>query len=79
MLLTAAVMLFTVLITVEERVPCAPQDHGLSVKAPGVYERLTVPRGVREPCERTRRVQEEWTDLPERGGRFLRQLRELVE
>ena len=79
-MLIATALLLTVLITVEERVPCAAQDHGLRATGrPMVYERVPVPRGVREPCERTRRVQEEWTDLPERGGRFLRTIRELVE
>ena len=68
-----------VTIVVKERTPCAPEDYGVRQESPGVYVREPVHRRERPVCFRQRKTMQEWTDLPERGGHYLRTLRELFD
>lgn len=79
-------LLFVVIITFDQHVvvtcPGAPPVWPLTVvrQSDGTYRRrLLVPedsrRYVDAPiCSEPRRWREEWTDLPERGGRFIREV-----
>ena len=81
----AALLVLMVIITVEGSalVPCSPKPlerAGFTRKDKnGVYYRaplglFAMPQTTPHFCLSTQRTREEWTDLPEKGGTFIRVL-----
>lgn len=69
-------ILFTVVITVQERhtVSCPKSIPGVIQRADGLYERLETDATTAEYCSTVTEEQELWTDYPEKGGTFIRKV-----
>lgn len=73
--LASILIVFSVIITIQERVTikCMPQIKLLK-RGDGIYEKVI---NITNPmyCEDTIETKEEWTDYPEKSGKFIREIK----
>jgi hypothetical protein len=66
----------TVIITIKQQYPvaCPVITPAMVRNDDGTYTQPTINQATLQLCQQTREWQEEWTALPEQGGKFLRRI-----